>query len=295
MRQADDERWYWASENFPASEVSLRVAAPENVVIIDTGGDRPAVIGEVDLFSAPTLVHEDAIYLHESRQYHVDRLDWGERKAYVRPVDVDHYTQADLAVTLKPLEVFAEEPLDVGPRRAATRAHGEVMVSTLASLYKKLKLDTHENLGWGRIHLPETELHSTAWWLALAEDATTGWRRDELDRALLGAGRALRTVSCLLVMSDPRDLGMVAQVRSPHLGRPVVYLWETVPGGVGLSTRLFDRTTELVEAARSLVEGCDCRTGCPGCVGPDAGATGPDARTSATRLLRQLAGMRLAA
>ena len=124
VRQADDERWYWASENFPASEVSLRVAAPENVLIIDTGPERPRVIGEVDLFSAPTLVHEDAIYLHESRQYHVDRLDWEERKAYVRPVDVDHYTQAELAVTLKPLEVFAEAALG-----DATRAHGEVMVS----------------------------------------------------------------------------------------------------------------------------------------------------------------------
>jgi len=292
VRQADDDRWYWASENFPASEVSLRVAAPENVLIIDTGtGAGPRVIGEVDLFSAPTLVHEDAIYLHESRQYHVDRLDWGERKAYVRPVDVDHYTQADLAVTLKPLEVFAEAALEVDGLGRATRAHGEVMVSTLATIYKKLKLDTHENLGWGRIHLPETELHSTAWWLALDPGAEAGWRRDELDRALVGAGRALQTVACLLVMGDPHDLGMVAQVRSPHLGRPVVYLWETVPGGVGLSRRLFDRTTELVEAARGLVEGCDCRAGCPACVGPDTGASGPDARAVSTRLLRELCGV----
>jgi DEAD/DEAH box helicase domain-containing protein len=71
VRQADDGRWYWASENFPASEVSLRVGAPENVVIIDTTGHpRPRVIGEVDLFAAPVLVYENAIYLHESRQYH---------------------------------------------------------------------------------------------------------------------------------------------------------------------------------------------------------------------------------
>ena len=52
VRQADDGRWYWASENFPASEISLRVAAPENVLIIDTGPERPRVIGEVDLFAA---------------------------------------------------------------------------------------------------------------------------------------------------------------------------------------------------------------------------------------------------
>jgi DEAD/DEAH box helicase domain-containing protein len=291
VRQADDRRWYWASENFPASEISLRVAAPENVLIIDTGPDRPRVIGEVDLFSAPTLVHEDAIYLHESRQYHVDRLDWGERKAYVRPVDVDHYTHAELAVTLKPLDVFAEA--DLGD---ASRAHGEVMVSTLATIYKKLKMDTHENLGWGRIHLPETELHSTAWWLSLSSAATAGWVRDDLDRALVGAGRALRTVACLLLMSDPRDLGVVAQVRSPHLGRPVIYLWETVPGGVGLAGRLFDRTTELLASALDLIEGCDCGAGCPACVGPAAESTSMrPPRELAARLLRQLGDQSLAA
>ena len=129
VRQAGDGRWYWASENFPASEVSLRTAAQENVVIIDTSPDRPRVIGEIDLFSAQTLVHEDAIYLHESAQFHVDRLDWHERKAYVRRVDVDHYTQADRAVTLKPLDVFSEEPATSG-----SRAHGEVMVASLATI-----------------------------------------------------------------------------------------------------------------------------------------------------------------
>ena len=94
---------------------------PENVVIIDTTGHPTArvVIGEVDLFAAPALVHEDAIYLHESRQYHVDQLDWEERKAYVRPVDVDYYTQALLAVTLKPLEMF-DSARPLAWRRALT-------------------------------------------------------------------------------------------------------------------------------------------------------------------------------
>jgi DEAD/DEAH box helicase domain-containing protein len=282
VRQADDGRWYWASENFPASEISLRVAAPENVVIIDIDGPRPRVIGEVDLFSARTLVHENAIYLHESRQYHVDRLDWEERKAYVRPVDVEHYTQAELAVTLKPLEVFAEAPIASG-----ARVHGEVMVSSIATLYKKIRLETNENLGWGRIHLPEIELQTTAWWLAVDPQAVSAWRRAELDGALVGAGRALQTVASILLMSDPRDLGMVAQIRSPHAERPVIYLYEAVPGGVGLSARLFERHAELVGGARELVAMCPCTDGCPACTGPRAemGGAGKDL---AVRLLTLL-------
>ncbi len=288
VRQADDGRWYWASENFPASEISLRSAADENVVIIDTTPDRPRVIGEVDLFAAPTLVHEDAIYLHESLQYHVDRLDWDERKAYVRRVDVDHYTQADLAVTLKPLETFAAEPAEAGER-----AHGEVMVSSLATIYKKLRLETGENLGWGRIHLPELELHTTAYWIALDGATFAAWRRDDLDVALVGTGRALQAVASVLLMSDPHDLGMVAQARSPHFGRPVVYLYEGVPGGVGLAPRLFERHAELIDGALDLVRGCRCEAGCPACTGPRPD-TGSDGKRLAERLLAALAGERTA-
>ena len=90
-------------------------------------------------------------------------------------------------------------------------------------------------------------------------------------------------------MTDPHDLGMVAQVRSPHAERPVIYLWEAVPGGVGLSPRLFERTDELVAGALDLVSGCDCEVGCPACVGP-RGESRLDGRALATRLLRVLAG-----
>ena len=281
VRQAGDGRWYWSSENFPASEVSLRSAAPENVVIIDTTPDRPRVLGEVDLFSAQVLVHERAIYMHESVQYHVDRLEWGERKAYVHRVDVDHYTYANRAVTLKPLDVFADAPA-IGGRRV----HGEVMVASLVTLFKKLKFGTDENVGWGPIDLPELELQTTAYWVT-AERASAGWRRDDLDVALVGAGRALQAVAAVLLMVDPRDLGLVSQVRSPHQDSPTIYLYEAMPGGVGLSERLFARHEELVAGAADLVSACSCASGCPACTGPRLDPE-VDAKALALRLLRAL-------
>jgi len=281
VRQSGDGRWYWSSENFPASEVSLRTAAPENVVIIDTTPDRPRVIGETDLFSAQVLVHTQAIYLHDSQQYHVDKLDWGERKAYVRKVDVDYYTYANRAVTLKPLDVFASEPATGG-----RRVHGEVMVASLVTLFKKLKFGTDENVGWGPIDLPELELQTTAYWLT-AEEASVGWRKDDLDVALLGAGRAIQAVAAVLLMVDPRDLGLVTQVRSPHSEAPTIYLYEAVPGGIGLSERLFNRHEELIVGARALIQACPCDAGCPACTGPrlDPEVNG---KSLAVRLLAEL-------
>ena len=285
VREAGDGRWYWSSENFPASEISLRTAAPENVVIIDTTPDRPRVLGEVDLFSAQVLVHEHAIYLHESVQYHVDRLEWGERKAYVHRIDADHYTYANRAVTLKPLDVFAEA-LATGGRRI----HGEVMVASLVTLYKKLKFLTDENVGWGPVDLPEIELQTTAYWLT-AEAARDRWRRHELDIALLGAGRAIQTVASVLLMVDPRDLGLVSQVRSPHSEQPTIYLYEAVPGGIGLAERLWDRHDELVSAAAELIASCGCDAGCPACTGPRL-EPDIDAKALALRLLGELGAAR---
>ena len=272
IRRAEDDRYYWSHENFPASDFSLRSGAPENVVIIDTTGDRHRVLGEIDLFAAPLLVHEKAIYIHQGIQHHVDRLDWEERKAYVTRTDVDYYTDADLGITLKVLEVFNEA--DDPP--AGKRQRGEVMVAWKVTMFKKLKYHTHENVGWGSISIPEQEMHTTSTWLVPPAELVNRYDRDTLDGALIGLARVARTTASLLLMCDPRDLGVLAQVQAPFTGRPTLYLYDAVPGGVGLTERLFTLVDELVRACREAVESCPCVDGCPACVGPaiEVGARG---------------------
>jgi len=272
LRRAEDDRYYWSHENFPASTFSLRTGAPENVVIVDTTGDRHRVLGEVDLFAAPLLVHEKAIYIHQGIQHHVDRLDWEERKAYVTRTDVDYYTDADLGVTLKVLEVADEA--DAQP--AGLRQRGEVMVAWKVTMFKKLKYHTHENVGWGSISLPEQEMHTTATWLVPPAELVNRYDRDTLDGALIGFSRIAQTTAALLLMSDPRDVGVLAQVQAPFTGRPTLYLYDTVPGGVGLTERLFTMVDQLLAACRDAVVTCPCADGCPACVGPaiEVGARG---------------------
>ena len=282
LRRAGDDRYYWSHENFPASSFSLRSAAQENVVIIDTTGDRRRVIGEVDLFAAPMLVHEQAIYMHEGAQFHVDRLDWDERKAYVRAVDVDYYTDADLGVTLKVLEV-----LDETDGEATVRQRGEVMVAWHATLFKKIKFHTHENVGWGPINLPEQQMHTAATWLVVPDEAAARFDRDTLDGALIGLARLARNTAPLLLMCDSRDLGVLAQAQSPFTGRPTLYLYDAAPGGVGLTERLFTLAGALIRACLDVVTGCPCLDGCPSCVGPLT-EVGPRGKAAAAELLTAL-------
>jgi DEAD/DEAH box helicase domain-containing protein len=280
LRRANDDRFYWSHENFPASTFSLRSAAQENVVIIDTGGDRRRVIGEVDIFAAPMLVHEQAIYIHEGRQFHVDRLDWDERKAYVRPVDVDYYTDADLGVTLKVLDVAEEAAMATD----GARQRGEVMVAWHATLFKKIKFHTHENVGWGPIALPEQQMHTAAAWVVLPDHAVARYDRETLDGGLIGLARLARNTAPLLLMCDSRDLGVIAQAQAPFTGRPTLFCYDAVPGGVGLSERLYTLMDDLVLASAGLVRDCPCFEGCPSCVGP-AAEVGPRGKQTAAELL----------
>src|SRR5919205_2660620 len=124
-------KWYWASERFPAEAVSLRTAASDNFVIVDTTvTGSPRVIGEMDRYAAPIYLHEEAIYIHGGKQHQVERLDWEEEKAYLRRVDVDYYTDAELAVHLQVTDVFDE---------VGTFAHGEVSVTYQPTIFKKIK------------------------------------------------------------------------------------------------------------------------------------------------------------
>ena len=256
------DRYFWMRESFPAEEVSLRSAAMDNVVIIEQGS-KPRVIGEVDRASAPVLVHEEAIYIHAGEQYQVERLDWEEKKAYVRRVDVDYYTDAELAVDLKVIDGFAEQSVP-----SAQITHGEVAVTYLATIFKKIKLDTHENVGWGKIALPQEDLHTSSYWLALAPEATHGLRGDALQSGLTGLGNVLRGVAPIFLMCDPRDIHLACEVRSPHTGAPTVFLYDAVPGGVGFAERLYEIHSSLIAAARDLTAACPCESGCPGCVRP---------------------------
>ncbi|MNI81877.1 hypothetical protein D3C73_1385320 [compost metagenome] len=69
---------------------------------------------------------------------------------------------------------------------------------------------------------------------------------------------------------------------------PTVYLYDNFPGGVGLSEPLWQRQAELVQRARELVQRCDCRAGCPACVGPVLAAQEQDETSPRALALRVL-------
>ncbi|MEO6045608.1 MAG: Zn-binding domain-containing protein, partial [Tepidiformaceae bacterium] len=238
----------------------------------------PKVIGECDRPSAPLLIHEDAIYIHRGQQYQVEYLDWDDKKAYVTPVAVDYYTDAQLAVELKVLDSFEQDGHAHG-----THEMGEVAITFLATIFKKVKLHTHENVGWGKIGIPEANMHTTAYWLSFDERAIEGLGREELATGLDGIAHLARNLAPIYCLCDSRDIGSECHVRSPYNQLPTVFLYDSVPGGVGLAEKLFEVRESLLEACLALATSCECSAGCPGCVGPQV-----DPKSAAKKAARML-------
>jgi DEAD/DEAH box helicase domain-containing protein len=281
--------WHWTSDTYPADAVSLRSISSDNFVVIDITGDH-RVIGEVAFTAALTTLHEKAIYLHEARQYQVERFDYEGRKAYVRHVDSDYFTDAIDYTQVKELEEFESAGVN-----GASAAYGDVRLNRQIVGFKKIKFYSMENVGAGHLSMPEQEMHTTAFWLHFPEAFLarfTGLTPTEKQSGLVALGALLRTVGALRVMCDPRDLGVSiteAIAGSLQTFEPNLYLYDNYPGGIGQSAPLFKMTRALLEAAAALLQGCPCEAGCPSCVGP-VGEAGERGKETAARILAELLG-----
>ncbi|HQE93399.1 MAG TPA: DEAD/DEAH box helicase [Anaerolineae bacterium] len=361
-------RFTWIGESYPAQGLSLRSATPDNIVIQSTAG---AVVGTVDRPSAPTLVHEGAVYLHSGEMYLIENLDWEQGIALARPADLDYYTLATSTTQVERLavrRVFGV--LDVTPQLTDE----EVRVHTQAAAYRRVQQSTHETLGWGEIDLPEQVMETEAFRLtlpsALVEELAevgvmlapldygpawpqireailardgqrcrvcgaaaqaghplevhhltplrtfmTQYPRQEalrlahapenlltvcptchrqLERArgartaLGGLAYLLRNLAPVFLMGDPGDLGTAVEARDAESGLPAIVVFDSAPGGAGLSPRLVDLWPRLVEAMLERVQTCPCADGCPSCVGP-VGESEPGAKAAARQLLERMA------
>ena len=300
------EKWYWTSEAYPADGVSLRSISSDNFVVVDTTG-KARVIAEVDFTAALTTLHEKAIYICEGEQYFVEKLDYAERKAYVKKTDVDYYTDAIDYTKIKILDQFDTRPLD-----RFTAVHGEVHVATQVVGFKKIKFHTQENVGAGDLSLPTNEMHTTAYWVTIPADLVQllDYTPEQKINGLYGLSYIMHHVAPLFLMCDLHDIGvslgdnstgesippreLQARFQPGPIAtyadadfEPNIFIYDNFPGGIGLSPSLFDLDKRLLDYCLRTILACPCGDGCPSCVGPTK-ASGERAKRVAVDLLTRL-------
>jgi DEAD/DEAH box helicase domain-containing protein len=156
----------------------------------------------------------------------------------------------------------------------------------LPTIYKKIKMWTHENVGWGDIRLPEQEMQTTGYWLSFPQVVTGSLSASDLESGLVGLANVLINVAPLYLMCDPGDIGVRPEVRSPHAREATIFIYDRVPAGIGFAEKLYELHGQLLAAAEELVKDCGCANGCPSCVGPE-GEIGPRGKRNTLRLLAE--------
>lgn len=301
------DKWFWTSDAYPADGVSLRSISSDNFVIVDTS-EKAKVIAEVDFSSALTTLHPKAIYICEGDQYFVDKLDYNQRKAYVKKTDVDYFTDAIDYTKIKILDVFDKKNLN-----KCTLSHGEVHVATQVVGFKKIKFHTMENVGSGDLSLPQNEMHTTAYWLTIPSEIfqLLPFSTEQKINGLFGLAYLLHHVSPLFMMCDLRDVGVsigdnstgksvpprdipakiIRDEEQPDFTdvefEPNIFIYDNFPGGIGLSPSLFELEKELLRQCLKTITSCPCQEGCPSCVGPTK-ESGQKAKPVAMAILNNL-------
>ena len=255
------DKWHWTSEAYPADSVSLRSISSDNFVVVETSGEA-RILGETDYTSAFTTLHEKAIYLHQGQQYYVHQLDIAERRAYVKQVDSDYYTDAITYTKVRTLDTT---------ENSAEHNHGEVHVAHQVVGFKKIKFFTMENVGSGDLNLPVQEMHTTAYWITIPRPGFEALPFASIDRlnGLHGLAYALAQLAAVFLMCDRRDLGAAVEfgLDNPTF-HPTIYIYDNYPGGIGLSRPLYEIREQVLAAVGQLIRACGCEDGCPSCVGP---------------------------
>jgi DEAD/DEAH box helicase domain-containing protein len=283
VHQADGQ-WHWTNEAYPADAVNLRSVSSDNFVVLDTTRE-PRIISKVDFPSALTTLHEKAIYIHEGQQYFVEKFDYKERRAHVRQVDSDYFTDAISYTKVKILETFESQPL-----KNSIKNHGEIHLTTQVVGFKKIKFYTLENVGAGDLELPEQEMHTTSYWLTLPKSLMEALPYSAAIRlgGVKGLAQAMCQMAALFLMCDLRDIRLAieenligkADVQLPEIQgpqrwdradqifEPNIFIYDNYPGGMGMSVPLYDMQDQVLRETVRLIRCCPCEEGCPGCVGP---------------------------
>jgi len=292
-----NDRWYWTGGGYPAAEVNLRSMSSVVYTIMEEKDNR--VVGYVDETSAYSLVHDHAVYMHGGETYFVRELDLDKKVAFVEKQDLGYFTQA---LTESNIRITDREEMRQKDWRVSRTGVAPVTVTSVVAMFKKVKFGSRESIGYEKLDLPAQELETVAWWTVPPDSALKLVRHygREPAEGLVGIANVLVEVVPLFVMCDAMDIGTV--VDSANMDVPTLFIFDKYPQGMGFSEKAFELVEEIMKAAAEIIHGCNCRTGCPTCVGAavpgfafsdiESGTRGriPD-KEAALILLHQLLGL----
>jgi DEAD/DEAH box helicase domain-containing protein len=257
-----DKKMYWAGAQPPAPQVGLRTGSSVEYRLVDRTTDT--TVGTVDDARVFSVAHPGAVYLHQGRQYRVDRLDTREHVALLENYDhADEYTIARTETDITIVEDERQSPIG-----AATVHLGMVDVTNQVIAFQRKQVSTNEVIEVRELDLPARSLVTRACWytISLADVLAGGIEPAQLLGTVHAAEHGLIGMLPLFTICDRWDVGGVSTALHPQTGEPTIFVYDGYPGGAGIAELAFDAVERHVRETLALIDSCPCDDGCPSCV-----------------------------
>ena len=283
---ARDERWHLRPDvSYPAQDVNVRSTSGRFYTLVERGSG--VVLETVEEMSAFLQLHPGAVYLHGGEPYLIEDLDLESRTAYGAVTKAPYFTRVLDYTETRVLDVYRERPA------AGTVVYlGRVNVSTTVVGFKRIARLSEEVLGEEYVSLPTRDFDTVALWFDVPKGTLEHIRVERLDLAggLHAAEHAAIGVLPLFALCDRNDIGGISTPLHPDTGRPQIFIHDGHRGGVGIAEHGFDVVEDLWRATLSVISGCPCEAGCPGCIqSPKCGSNNkPLDKSVAVTILREI-------
>lgn len=266
------QRWHPSPGAYPAQQVSLRALAGSRLALLNAA-DNYRLMEEMEATSALSRVHPGAIYLHQGESFQVRELDLNIGHAILEPVRASYYTQPREINDLSILRSVDEKEMG-----SATAHLGQVRVTQQVVGYRRVEQFREEVLSIEDLDLPAHTFDTVAFWWNVPWALAARVAKHRLDapgpgalsRSLVGGLHAVEHATIgllpLFAMCDRWDIGGLSTPNHPDTNEAQVFIYDAIPGGVGIAEKGFDLLAELWQATYESVRGCPCKTGCPSCI-----------------------------
>jgi DEAD/DEAH box helicase domain-containing protein len=287
LRSDSGAEWFSARRR-PHRDVSLRQIGASYAIALDgERSERPEVVGSIGSGNVFSECHEGAIYLHRGRQYLVTELDTDHRNVWVRAVDAPYYTRA---ISQKETSILTRDRSR--PMGNCKVVQGRLKVTTTITGYERRRVRGQDLLGTEPLELPPTSFETVGIWFEFPDEIPRAVEAAELHvmGGIHASEHAALSLFPLFALCDRHDVAGISYVRHPELKRAAFFLYDGIPGGVGIAAGLFERTESLLEATLQMIADCECEEGCPACVhSPKCGSGNrPIDKAAAVQTLRLL-------
>lgn len=254
-------KMFWAGKDPPAPGVGLRTGSSAEYQLIAIGDDR--LVGTVDEARAFHVAHAGAIYLHQGRQYRVERLDTVQHIALLAETDDDEYTQpreeTDISIVVDDDSIV----------KGGGVAHvGSVEVTSHLIAYQRKRASSNEVIETVPLDIPPRTLPTRACWYTIPYEtlAGAGVEPTQVMGAVHAAEHGLIGMLPLFTICDRWDVGGVSMALHPQTGDPTIFIYDGYPGGAGIAELAYEALDQHVAATLELITRCPCDDGCPSCV-----------------------------